>query len=266
MTEQRLFTTGDGCKIAYQIDGAEDRPFLTFSNSIATSLHMWDRSVAELGRSFRLLRYDFRGHGGSEAATGPYSMDRLGRDVVELLDHLGIERTHFIGLSLGGVVGQWLAIQVPERIDRLVLSNSSAYLAGDIPFDEQIRTTLAAPDMTEIAEGFLRNWFPADWLAGPNEIVDEFRAGLLATSPHGLAGCYAALRDADFRRTDRLIGAPTLVIGGEADGVTKPEHSREIAETIPGSKLLLLPGIHILNVEQPDRFLSAVTRFLGEAA
>src|SRR5205823_319688 len=145
----------------YRIDGSDDRPILAFSNSIATNLHMWNRSVPELSRSFRLLRYDLRGHGASDAPTGAYSLDRLGRDVVELLDHLHIDRVHFLGLSLGGFVGQWLGIHAPERIERLVLSNTSPYLAGELPFDEQIRTTLAATDMNGIADGFMRNWFPA---------------------------------------------------------------------------------------------------------
>jgi 3-oxoadipate enol-lactonase len=262
MSATRYFSAGDGCRIAYRLDGAEDRPVLAFSNSIATNLHMWDRSIAALGGSFRLLRYDVRGHGGSDVPAGGYSLDRLGRDVVELLDHLQFDRTHFLGLSLGGFVGQWLGVYAPERIERLVLSNTSPYLAAEVPFNDQIRTTLAAPDMDDIACGFMRNWFPPSWLAGSNEIVDEFRAMVLATPPQGLAGCYAALRDADLRRTIALITAPTLVIGGEEDAVTKPSHSREIAAAIPEAELVLLPGVHILNVEQPERFIGAVSSFL----
>jgi 3-oxoadipate enol-lactonase len=263
MSKAQFFTTGDGYRIAYCIDGSDNRPILVLSNSIATNLHMWDRSVPDLSRSFRLLQYDLRGHGASEAPTGAYSLDRLGRDVVELLDHLRIGRAHFLGLSLGGFVGQWLGIYAPERIERLILSNTSPYLAGELPFDEQIRMTLAAKDMNCIADGFMRNWFPTSWLAGPNEIVDEFRTMVLATPPHGLAGCYAALRDADLRRTISLITAPTLVIGGKDDAVTKPGHSEEIAATISDAELVLLAGVHILNVEQPNQFIGAVMRFLA---
>jgi 3-oxoadipate enol-lactonase len=262
MSDDQFFTTGDGCRIAYRIDGSDDRPVLLFSNSIATNLHMWDRSVPELGRSFRLLRYDTRGHGGSDAPTGAYSLDRLGRDVVELLDHLQIDRIHFLGLSLGGFIGQWLGIYAPERLGRLVLSNTSPFLAAALPFDEQIRNVLAVKSMDGVADGFMRNWFPASWLAEPNPIVDAFRAMVLATPPHGLAGCYAALRDADLRRPISLITSPTLVVGGENDAVTRPDHSEEIAATIPNAELVLLPGVHILNIEQPERFLGAVIRFL----
>ncbi|QOZ34671.1 alpha/beta fold hydrolase [Bradyrhizobium sp. CCBAU 53421] len=265
MGDDQHFTTKDGCRIAYRIDGPDDRPVLALSNSIATSLRMWDGSVPALGRSFRLLRYDTRGHGGSDAPVGAYSMDRLGRDVVELLDHLAIDRAHFLGLSLGGFIGQWLGIFAPERIDRLILSNTASHLASELPFDDQIRAVLATSDMDGIAEDFMRNWFPATMLAAPNQIVDEFRNMVRTTPPRGLAGCYAALRDVDLRRTISLIAAPTLVIGGESDTVTRASHSEAIAASITDAKLVLLPGVHILNVEQADRFNSEVERFLHGA-
>ncbi|MHC6151085.1 alpha/beta fold hydrolase [Bradyrhizobium elkanii] len=266
MSGDRHFTTADGCRIAYRIDGPDDRPVLALSNSIATNLHMWDRSMPALTRSFRVLRYDTRGHGGSDAPVGAYSMDRLGRDMVELLDHLAIDRAHFLGLSLGGFIGQWLAIFAPDRIDRLILSNTAPYLASELPFDDQIRAALAAPDMNGIADGFMRNWFPAAMLAAPNDIVDEFRNMVLTTPPRGLAGCYAALRDVDLRRVISLIAAPTLVIGGENDTVTRARHSADIAATITDAKLVLLPGVHILNVELADRFNREVARFLALSA
>lgn len=262
MSATQQFTAGDGCKIAYRIDGPADAPVLTLSNSIATSLHMWDVSIPGLSRHFRVLRYDLRGHGASDAPPGAYSLDRLGRDVIELLDFLKIERTHVLGLSLGGFVAQWLGIYAPQRLDRLILSNTSAYLAGELPFDEQIRATLAAPDMTPIADGFIRNWFPASMIAGKNDTVDALRRMVFTTPRQGLAGNYAALRDADLRRTIALIDTPTLVIGGLDDTVTKASHSEEIAAAIPGAKLVLLPGVHMLNVEQPERFIGAVLDFL----
>ncbi|NEV00049.1 alpha/beta fold hydrolase [Bradyrhizobium uaiense] len=265
MSGDQHFTTGDGCRIRYRLDGPDDRPVLVLSNSIATNLHMWDRSAPAFTRCFRLLRYDTRGHGDSEAPVGAYSLDRLGRDVVELLDVLNIDRAHFLGLSLGGFVGQWLGIFAPERIDRLILSNTSSYLASELPFDDQIRAVLTARDMDAIADGFMRNWFPATMLAAPKEIVDEFRTMVLTTPPRGLAGCYAALRDVDLRRAISLIAAPTLVIGGESDTVTRASHSEAIAAAIANAKLALLPGVHILNVEQMDRFNEEVASFLHAA-
>ncbi|MBR0895442.1 alpha/beta fold hydrolase [Bradyrhizobium tropiciagri] len=265
MSGDHHFTTGDGCRIACRIEGPDDRPVLVLSNSIATNLHMWDRTVPALSRSFRVLRYDTRGHGGSDAPAGAYSLDRLGRDAVELLDVLNIGRAHFLGLSLGGFIGQWLGIFAPERIDRLILSNTAPYLASELAFDDQIRAVLAAPDMNAIADGFMRNWFPATMLAAPNQVVDQFRTMVLTTPPRSLAGCFAALRDVDLRRIISLIATPTLVIGGESDTVTRASHSEAIAATIASAKLVLLPGVHILNVEQADRFNSEVLSFLHAA-
>ncbi|TPI12052.1 alpha/beta fold hydrolase [Mesorhizobium sp. B4-1-3] len=262
MAETLHFTAGDGARIAYRLDGSEDRPVLMLSNSIATTFHMWDGQVPKLAQSFRVLRYDFRGHGGSDAPAGAYSLDRLGRDVLELLDFLGLARVHFLGLSLGGFVGQWLGIHAPERIERLILSNTSPHLGPASYFDEQIRNVLSASDLSATADMFMRNWFPASMLDGHNKTVAPFRAAILAMSPQGLAGCFAAVRDADLRRPISLITSPTLVIGGEDDKVTLASHSEAIAGAIPGAELLLLPGVHLLNVERPVEFMEAVLGFL----
>jgi 3-oxoadipate enol-lactonase len=162
------------------------------------------------------------------------------------------------------MVGQWLGIHLPERIDRLILANTSAFLGPANQIDARIASILAASDMSETAEGFLRNWFPAEMLKTHNETVAPFRADLLASSPQGLAGCLAAVRDMDMRRTVTLIQSPTLVIGGLYDTVTLPAHSKQIAATIPGAKLLLLPAVHLSNVEYPLEFLKALLGFLPE--
>jgi 3-oxoadipate enol-lactonase len=258
MNDRSFFETGDGCRIAYRIDGQAEKPVLVLSNSIGTTLEMWDGQVPELLRHFRVLRYDMRGHGATGVPAGSYSIGRLGRDVIELLDALGIERAHFCGVSLGGMVGQWLGIHVPEKIDRLILCNTSAFLGPAAQFDARIASVLAASDMSETAEMFLRNWFPAEWLTNESPLIAPFRAALLATDPRGLAGCYAAVRDMDMRRTVALIQSPTLVIGGRYDTVTLPGHSEHIAATVPGAKLLLLPAVHLSNIEYPVEFLKAV--------
>lgn len=265
MKNESFFTAGDGTRIAYRIDGARDNPVLVLSNSIGTSLHMWDRQIQELSEHFRVVRYDTRGHGASGVPAGAYSFDRLGRDVLELLDALGIERAHFLGLSLGGIIGQWLGIHAPDRIDRLILSNTSAYLGPAGQWDERIAQVLQAPDMTETAEIFLANWFPARMLEAREPVVDEFRAMLLATDRQGLAGSYAAVRDADLRRTIALVARPTLVIAGRDDTVTLASHSELIAATISGSRLVVLPAVHLSNVERPAEFMRAVLDFLLRA-
>jgi 3-oxoadipate enol-lactonase len=144
----------------------------------------------------------------------------------------------------------------------LILSNTSSYLGPASYFDEQIRRVLDAPDMGDTAQMFMRNWFPASMLAGANEIVDRFRAMVLGTTPRGLAGCFAAVRDTDLRRTVALITAPTLVIGGEDDKVTLASHSEALAAAIPGAELLLLPGVHMLNVERQGECVRRVMDFL----
>ena len=257
-----FFTSGDGVRIAYTIDGPEDRPTLILSNSIGTTLHMWDLQIPQLSQHFQVVRYDFRGHGASDVPAGAYSDDRLGRDVLELMDWLGIARAHFLGLSLGGFVGQWLAIHAPERIERLILSNTAAHLGPAAYFDEAIAAVLAAPDMTQTAETFLGNWFPKAMIAANGPAIRTFREMLLNTSRQGLAGNWAAVRDADLRRTIALIAAPTLVIAGEFDTVTSLGKSEEIAATIPGARLKVLPAVHLSNIEFPQEFLAEVLSFL----
>ncbi|WP_363800218.1 3-oxoadipate enol-lactonase [Lysobacter firmicutimachus] len=264
-TEHSFFTTGDGVRLAYRLDGAADRPTLVLSNSIGTDLRMWDGQIAELARRFRVLRYDARGHGASGVPVGAYSLDRLGRDVIELMDGLGIGRAHFLGLSLGGFVGQWLGVHAPERIDRLILANTSSYLGPAPQWDERIAAVRQAQDMRETAEMFLRNWFPAPMLARNGAAIEPFRAMLLATDRQGLAGSYAAVRDADLRRSIALIVNPTLVIAGEHDPVTAASHSEAIAATVPDARLAVLPAVHLSNVEYPHEFLGEVLSFLRAA-
>lgn len=257
-------TTGDGVRIAYRVDGDPGLPVLLLSNSIGTDLHMWDGQVPAFTEHFRLLRYDARGHGASDVPSGPYSLDRLGRDVVELLDALDLPRVHVLGLSLGGLVAQWLAIHAPERVDRLVLSNTAAHVGPPQQWDPLIADLLAAPDMRATTDVFLHNWFPARMLEGNDEVVGGFRRTLLATSREGVAGSWAAVRDSDLRRTATLIGSPTLVIAGEHDTVTSARHGEELANTVPGARFTLLPTVHLGNVERPAEFLDAVLTFLTE--
>lgn len=255
-------TLGDGTRIRYRIDGPEGAPVLVLSNSIATTLEMWDRNITDLKQHFRVLRYDTRGHGLSDAPAGAYSIERLGRDVIELLDALDIDNAHFCGISLGGLIGQWLGIHAPDRIDRLILANTSAYLRPAPQWDEQITGVLSAPDLTDVAATFLHNWFP-DQLLADEATVGPFRDRILGMQAVGLAGCLAAVRDADMRRALPLIQAQTLVIIGDHDTVCLPDHGTLIADAIPAAQALRLPVTHLSNVEDSAGFVDTVLGFLG---
>jgi len=176
MSQLHYMTTTDNTRIAYRLDGPATRPLLVLSNSIGTDLHMWDGQFASLAEHFRVLRYDARGHGASSVPPGPYPLSRLGEDVIELLDCVGVQRAHFLGLSLGGFVGQWLALHAAHRIERLVLANTSAWLGPQEQWDARITEVLEAEDMRGTAATFLANWFPAAWLEPQRPEVEPFRA------------------------------------------------------------------------------------------
>lgn len=251
---------GDGCRIAYRFDGPDDAPLLMLSNSLGTAMAMWEPQMAAFTKRFRVLRYDSRGHGQSDAPIGSYSIDRLGRDVIELLDALDIEHVSFCGLSKGGMVGQWLGWRSPDRIERLILANTSAYMGPPEGWDARIRT-LVNDGMAAMTDAVLQRWFRPGFLQSGAEAVAAVRAMLLATPAAGYAGCCAAIRDMDQRRLLPLIGVPTLVVGGTEDPATPVEHSEKLAHDIPGARLVMLAAAHLSNVEQPAAFAEAVLTF-----
>jgi 3-oxoadipate enol-lactonase len=254
-------TTGDGCRLQYRFDGPEGPPILLLSNSLGTSMAMWEPQIAELSRSYRLLRYDSRGHGGSDAPTGAYSMDRLGRDVVELLCALGIDAVHFCGLSLGGMVGQWLGYREPARVKSLILANTSAYMGPPVNWDARIALVLAE-GMAPLAEASITRWFTPEFPNANPGAIALIRDGLLATDPIGYAGCCAAIRDMDMRRVASLNTVPTLVIGGLKDPATPKADSDALAASLRSAQTAFLVAAHLSNVEQPRGFARLVTEFL----
>lgn len=257
-------TTSDGACIAYRIDGSKNKPVIVLSNSIGTTLRMWDGQIPALSEPFRVLRYDARGHGASSVPAGPYPLARLGQDVLELMNALDVEKAHFLGLSLGGIVGQWLGVHASSRIDRLVLSNTAPWLGPADRWDASIEAVLQADDMTATAETFLGNWFPRPMLEAPHPVVEKFRDMLLTTNRHGLAGSWGAVQEADLRQNLARITRPTLVIAGEHDTVTAASYSVEMAQAIPGAKLLMLPAVHLSNIEFPEAFMEGVLSFLND--
>lgn len=189
MTNTHYFTTTDNCRIDYRLDGPKDKDVLVLANSIGTTMHMWDDVLTELTKSFRVMRYDIRGHGHSEALGPECSLERMGQGVIELLDFLNISQVNFCGLSFGGLIGRWLGIHASERIRRLVLSNTSAYLGPADQWDYLIASVIKNDNQEELAEIFLKNWFPIALLEQKDSrTIKEFHSMLLATTPNGFAG------------------------------------------------------------------------------
>ena len=233
---------------------------LVLLNSLGTNLGMWDDQAGPLAGRFRLVRYDQRGHGDSPVPPGPYSLADLGGDLIALLDRLGLERVSLCGLSLGGMTAMWVASEVPERIERLVLCCTSALLGPASDWQQRARTVRGL-GVEAIADAVLARWFTPSFLEARPPVVDRLDAMLRATPAEGYAGCCEAIRDMDL--ADRLasITAPTLVIAGAEDPATPPLHGQAIANAVPDARLEILEGAaHLANVERPE----AVTeRILG---
>lgn len=263
MTDNQFVIMDDGCRIAWRFDGPENAPVLLLSNSLGTDMHMWDPQIAALTTRCRVLRYDSRGHGQSDGPAGGYSMDRLGRDAVALLDAMELDSVHFCGLSKGGMVGQWLALRTPERLERVVLANTSAYMGPPANWQARIEGVLAN-GMAPLAEASIERWFTPSFPESAPERVARIREMLLSNNPIGYAGCCAAIRDMDLRPTARLNRVPTLVIAGSKDPATSVEEGRFLAESAVDGRLVVLPAAHLSNVEMPDDFSRAVLAFLAE--
>jgi 3-oxoadipate enol-lactonase len=248
---------GDGCHIHHRFDGPVGAPVVMLSHSLGANMAMWDPQMEVLTSRYRVLRYDLRGHGSSDVPIGAYSLDRLGRDVIELLDSLSIERVHFCGLSLGGMIGQWLGVRAPARLTSLTLANTSAYMGPPSGWDDRI-VAVRASGVAAIRDAVLVRWFTPDF-------TDTAIVGAMieATDPQGYAGCCAAIRDMDLRRMGGLITTPTLIIGGLRDPATPPDHAMALHAEIKGSQLVLLDSAHLSNIECARGFNTALLDFLN---
>lgn len=255
-------TAGSTVEVHYLLEGPEDAPVLVLSNSLGTTPAMWDEQTPTLSERFRLVRYDHRGHGGSPVPPGPYTIEDLGGDVLALLDRLGIERVSFCGLSLGGMVGMWLASEAPGRVERLVLCCTSARFAPDT-FDSRART-VRADGVGAIADAVVERWFTPAFREGRPEVAECARRMLLETPAEGYAGCCEALRDADLSGTLGTISAPTLVVAGADDPAAPPEEAELISDSIPEASLEVIPdAAHLANIEQPEAVTQAILDHLS---
>ncbi|EWY36451.1 3-oxoadipate enol-lactonase [Skermanella stibiiresistens SB22] len=257
--------TGDGTRIFHRFDGEEGSPVLLLSNSLGTTLEMWDPQIPAFSRHFRVLRYDSRGHGRSDAPQGPYDIARLGRDAVDLLQALAIRQVSFCGLSKGGMIGMWLAVNAAERVDRLVLANTSAFIGSPETWTRRIET-VDRDGMAAIVPGVIERWFTPRFRDADPTAVDRVASMLAGTPPQGYIACCAAVRDMDQRDAISAITAPTLVIAGDQDLATPPAHSEFMAGAIAGAKLVRTNAAHLSNVERSEFFTEAVLDFLTSPA
>lgn len=248
-------------RLHYRWDELHGGPPLVLAHSLGASLDMWWPQVEAFCTRFRVLRYDSRGHGGSPVPPGPYRIDQLGGDVLRLLDAQGIERAHFCGLSMGGAVGIWLGAHAPERIDRLVLSNTSAWFGAPEPMTARI-DLVRREGLAAIVDATLERWFNPAFRAAEPVSVRRIREQILATSPEGYAACCAAIRDLDLREDLGRIKARTLVIAGSDDPSSAPAAALALAAAIPGARCVELPAAHLTNIGAAAAFNATVLGFL----
>ena len=222
---------------------------------------MWDDQVLPLTQHFRLVRYDRRGHGKSGVPKGPYTMERLGRDVLAILDALELNRINWCGLSMGGMVGQWLAANAPGRIERLVITNTSSYFPDKAAWNERLKL-VRERGIAAFAGPNMERWFTKGFRERSPEVVARTKEMFAATPLEGYIACGEAVRDMDHRELLPKIKAPTLVIAGKHDPATPLEANEYIKNHIPGAKLIVLDAAHLSNIEQPDAYADAVLEFL----
>jgi 3-oxoadipate enol-lactonase len=257
--------SANGIHIHYALEGLVDAPSVTLSHSLAANLSMWDPTVSALLPRYRVLRYDMRGHGRSDVPEGPYSLDQLAEDVRGLLLALGIRRTAFVGLSIGSMIGQVLALKYPEMLRCLVLCESSSRTPPEMKpiWDERVRLA-HAQGMAAHVEPTIERWFTPPFRQGNPRVVDPVRDMIRSTPPKGYEGCIRAIQGLDLLDRIEAIRVPTLIVVGEEDPASPVAGSQEIHERIRGSELVILKSAaHLSNVEQPEAFNRAVTEFLG---
>lgn len=261
-----MHVKANGIDIHYEIEG--EGPVVTFSHSLGCHLGMWDDQARALAKRYRVLRFDTRGHGKTSAPAGAYSLEQLSADLLGLLDGLGIQKTHFVGLSMGGMIGQVFALAHPERVQSLVLCDTTSRYpaAAASVWADRIRT-VEAQGMAPLVQPTLERWFTAPFRERRPDFMAKVGEMIQSTPPQGYAGCCHALPKIDV--TDKLgaVRCPTLVIVGESDPGTPVEMARAIQAAIPSSDLAILRhASHLSNLEQPEEFTRVLSEFLDKVA
>ena len=256
------FSTVNSTRLFYRLEGKDGLPVLVLSHSLGCDHEMWAPQMADLLEHFQVLRYDTRGHGASAAPPGDYTLDQLGRDALGLADSLNIQKFAWCGLSMGGAIGQWLALHALDRLSSLVLA-STAPRFGTPEMWETRRNSVREGGMQAIADLTMQRFFSAEMLQRGDPYAHSTRRVFLGTDPVGYLGCCAALRDFDLRSQLGQIRVPTLVIGGDSDPSTPwPECGAVLAREIPGARSVVLQSAHLSNLGQPQSFTTALLEFL----
>lgn len=256
----------NGIETNYVIDG--EGPWLTMSHSLACNVSMWDEQAKLLSRRFKVLRYDTRGHGASSAPPGPYTLEQLADDAKALFDALGIQRTHWLGLSMGGMIGQTFALKYPGFFQSMVLADTTSRrpLNAEQMWGDRVRTA-REKGMDGVVESTLERWFTEPYRQTRKDVTDRIGDAIRATPVEGFAGCCAAIAKVDVLDRLKEIRCPTLVIVGEQDHGTPPEAAKAIQANLPGSELVIIPSAaHLSNVEQADAFNKALVSFYDRVA
>lgn len=249
--------------IAYEIDGDPNAPALLLINSIGSTREMWARQMPAFAASYRVLRYDARGHGPSSAPRGPYTLEQLGRDALAILDDAQIQSAHVCGISLGGITAQWLGLNARNRVGRLVLANTAARIGTIDSWGERIKL-VHDKGMSAVAELSMERWFTPAFRERDPETVHTFRTMVQNCPPDGYLGCAAAMRDADLRNEIASLNAPVLLIASSADTATPPDGLELIQERVSSAELVTLESAHLSNVECAEQFTAAVMDFLKD--
>lgn len=256
------FTRRDNLRLYYRLEGRDGAPPLVLAHCLGLDHGMWDEQVEALRPHFRIVTYDSRGHGASDAPGGDYTLEDVGRDALAVADAAGFARFAFCGLSLGGMVGQWLAVHAPERLTHLVLASTTSRLTEPQGMETRRRTVLAEGMAAVVDIALGRCFTPALLAAAPPRIAWA-RHTMVATEPAGYAGCCAVLRDLDTTATLARIATPTLVLAAERDlSMPWEQHAAVLARAIPGARIERLPAAHVANIERPRTFTAALLRFL----
>jgi 3-oxoadipate enol-lactonase len=256
------FADLNDARIHYELQGPENARVLMFSNSLGADLTMWDAQAAEMAKTFRVLRYDKRGHGQSSAPPGRYSIETLGRDALALLDFLHFDKVDFCGLSIGGQTGMWLAANAPQRLKNLILSNTAAKIGTQDGWNQRIES-VRKQGMKVVAPVVIEKWFTPAFRRKQPDSVSRIQRVLETVDREGYVGCCAAVRDFDGRERLSTIRTPTLVITGTHDPSTTAAEGRWVADQIPGSRYLELDAAHLSNVEARDNFTAEISKFLA---